>query len=204
MVVDVYQRHKNDDTWFLHRKHQSEGPCESCSNGYQINPVCNCPSTATQTYLVLKAMYLPEQFCILCLIRKTGPEKTGQRERSSWFAIALAQPNLKQIKLWIEIITNFIVIFTQRTLNNYLLSTRTTTLLEKEIILIDQNADPKTGRSCYIKKSISCAKLTNVQKKHLPSDLHPQLSEELHIHHNAKPHQQIPPIKLITLWNIFS
>ena len=54
-------------------------------------------------------------------------ENRAEKERSSWFAIALVQPNLKQIKLWIEIITNFIVIFTQRTLNNYLLSTRTTT-----------------------------------------------------------------------------
>lgn len=63
------------------------------------------------------------------------------------FSHCTVQPNLKQIKLRIQIVTNFIVIFTQRTLNNYLLSTRTTTLLEKEIILIDQNVDPKPGQS---------------------------------------------------------
>jgi len=42
------------------------------SNGYLNEPVCNCPSIATQTYLVLNPCAFTEQFCVLYLIRKTA------------------------------------------------------------------------------------------------------------------------------------
>lgn len=46
----------------------------------------------------------------------------------------------------------------------------------------------------YAKKN---AKFTNAQKMNLPSELHPQPFEQLHIHRNAKPRQQTPPTKII-------
>lgn len=73
-------------------------------------------------------LWLFQKIALLCDISwKIGLGK----EWSSWLAYALIQPNLKQIELRIEIIADLIVIFTQRSFNYNLLSTRTTTLFKK-------------------------------------------------------------------------